>query len=326
MGDAPGGPLPPHQWEALDGAFLEDGVGRDWMDALLEDEPLAPAPGALSSGRRSPGVCFSSKERQVIAAPAPEAPRVAAADTGELRAQADALADCGAVALCAPLLALERADPATRAVALQLVRWFRARLSGVQVPPLTDACRGPPSVPSNRIGAADDMDLCARRPSADWGSATCYGRLEGSPSTRPAPLFNLAKATQAPRPTGYARLASIGEHRRDVFESARADAATQLVSSALGSCARLKAARASGRLFMPSKAAPRQACPRGQVGRNCVHAFASSSAIAHWPARALALISAHGEPAAEAGAPNAHTRRPLARCTDRMDQRTLQVE
>lgn len=250
MGDAPGGPLPPHQWEALDGDFLEDGVGRDWMDALLEDEPLAPAPGAVTSGRRSPGVCFSSKERQVIAAPAPKAPQVAAADTEELRAEADALADCGAVALCAPLLALERADPATRAVALQLVRWFRARLSGVQVPPLTNACRGPPSVPSNRIGAADDMDLCARRPSADWGSATCYGRLEGSPSTRPAPLFNLAKATQAPRPTGYARLAHVGEHRRDVFESARADAAAQLVSSALRSCARLEAAAAETRLLL----------------------------------------------------------------------------
>ena len=100
----------------------------------------------------------------------------------ELRAESDLLADCGAVALCAPLSSLEGSDPATRAAALHFARWFRARLSGQSA----DGATTPEKAPSTPK-TTDDMDLCrgpptmplARKDSGgndDWGAATCYGR------------------------------------------------------------------------------------------------------------------------------------------------------
>ena len=173
------------------------------MEALLDDDivqngpcaRVAPLPKRSAGG----GVCFRSDDRRQAQLPLPAplgpsvvamAPAVAAEvepepqfdsteGTEELRAESDLLADCGAVALCAPLSSLEGADPATRAAALHLARWFRARLSGQSV----DGAKTPEKTPSTPK-TTDDMDLCrgpptmplARKDSGgndDWGAATC---------------------------------------------------------------------------------------------------------------------------------------------------------
>ncbi len=269
-------------WEVLDGAFLPEENG--WMEALLDDDlpqngpcaRVAPLPKRSAGG----GVCFRSDDRRQaqLPLPAPLGPSVVAMAPAiaseiepeptfegtegaeELRAESDLLADCGAVALCAPLSSLEGADPATRAAALHLARWFRARLSGQSV----DGAATPPKTPATPK-TTDDMDLCRGPPTLpaqrkdsggndDWGAATCYGRLEGTSPCRTAPVFDLAQKSPpkaiVPHQSGYARLASQTEVRDDVFENARADACAQLASSALRSCFRLKAAAPEVRLLL----------------------------------------------------------------------------
>ena len=143
------------------------------MEALLDDDivqngpcaRVAPLPKRSAGG----GVCFRSDDRRQaqLPLPAPLGPSVVAMapaitsieepeptfecteGTEELRAESDLLADCGAVALCAPLSSLEGADPATRAAALHLARWFRARLSGQSVD-------GAATPPKNTGHAEDD--------------------------------------------------------------------------------------------------------------------------------------------------------------------------
>ena len=175
------------------------------MEALLDDDMVqncarvAPLPKRSAGG----GVCFRSDDRRQaqLPLPAPLGPSVVAmapaitseiepeptfdATEGaeELRAESDLLADCGAVALCAPLSSLEGADPATRAAALHLARWFRARLSGQSA----DGATTPEKAPSTPK-TTDDLDLCrgpptmplARKDSGgndDWGAATCDLRV-----------------------------------------------------------------------------------------------------------------------------------------------------
>ena len=184
--------------DMLDGAFLPEENG--WMEALLDDDMVqncarvAPLPKRSAGG----GVCFRSDDRRQaqLPLPAPLGPSVVAMapaiaseiepeptfdsteGTEELRAESDLLADCGAVALCAPLSSLEGSDPATRAAALHLARWFRARLSGQSedgattpektpsTPKTTDdmdLCRGPPTMPLARKDSGGNDDWGARR-------------------------------------------------------------------------------------------------------------------------------------------------------------------
>ena len=189
--------------DMLDGAFLPEENG--WMEALLDDDivqncaRVAPLPKRSAGG----GVCFRSDDRRQaqLPLPAPLGPSViamapaitseiepeptfdATEGTEELRAESDLLADCGAVALCAPLSSLEGSDPATRAAALHLARWFRARLSGQSA----DGATTPEKAPSTPK-TTDDLDLCrgpptmplARKDSGgndDWGAATCDLRV-----------------------------------------------------------------------------------------------------------------------------------------------------
>ena len=107
--------------------------------------PNADAPdlAARATGRQlpaAPGAVFGAAVASAMAGdrlaappgtttttfpPAPPADDAAAAAHAALRREADALADLGAVGLCAPLGNLRGADAHKQHAALQLARWYR---------------------------------------------------------------------------------------------------------------------------------------------------------------------------------------------------------